>query len=522
MMLDGARFLTRSTAVAAVWTGLIFAVAALLLAVAPATAADRVALVIGNGAYQKVPALPNPPRDAADIARAFERLDFKVTRLTNANAAEMRKALVEFGHASEGSLISVIYYAGHGMEAGGENWLIPVDAELRSDTDVESEAISLRSLNLQVGKARKLGLIILDACRNNPFAATMKRSLTTRAVERGLAPTEPTDNVLIAYAARDGTTASDGDGHNSPFTTALLRNIETPGLEIAFLFRRVRDDVMTATNRQQQPFVYGSLSKEEIYLKPTLTAAPAPAPISPATPASTAEDEQFWRAIETSTETGLYEEFLSRYPRSAHAAEARQRLHDLKARQVAAATPTTDGSSSQNSTKPADRRTFTAEDAARVAARGTEQKLKMPLYSFMAMPSNPLGPNSRFVGVWSNKRGWGNGQGRYGMLIVTDVSADGAVRGYYLWGASQKASWSRSPAGNIQFSGQIVDNAFSFQTGDVVKVKLGKDNSLTLTSFREGKPSDTASIELYPMWQLDPPAREDTVRSVTRHASRKK
>jgi uncharacterized caspase-like protein len=519
-MLDRVGVLTHAAAVGAAWTRLIFAAAALVLAVAPALAADRVALVIGNGAYQKVAALPNPPRDAADIARAFERLDFKVTRLINANAADIRKALVEFGHASEGSQISVIYYAGHGMEAGGENWLIPVDAELRSDTDVESEAISLRSLNLQVGKARKLGLIILDACRNNPFAATMKRSLTTRAVERGLAPTEPTDNVLIAYAARDGTTASDGNGHNSPFTTALLQNIETPGLEIAFLFRRVRDDVMTATHRQQQPFVYGSLSKEEIYLKPALTPAPAPAPAPQAAKTATAEDEQFWRAIETSNDAGLYEEFLSRYPRSDRAAEARQRLHDLKSKQVAGATPTTDVSPPENRKKLADRSAFREEDAARVAARGAEQHLKMPLYSFMAMPADALGPNSRFVGVWSAKRGWANGQGRFAMLIVTDVSPDGAVRGYYLWGAATKASWTPSPAGNIQFSGQIVDNAFSFQTGDVVKVKLGKENSLALTSFREGKPSDTSKIELYPMWQMAPPAR-DTARSVARHASRK-
>ena len=188
----------------------LFFVGALFLSTivgaAASFAADRVALVIGNGAYQKVPALPNPPRDATDIGRALERLNFKVTQVSNANASEMRKAIVEFGRASEGSEMAIVFYAGHGMEMGGENWLIPIDAELRSDTDVESEAISLRSVNLQVSKARQLGLIILDACRNNPFAAKMKGGLRTRAVAQGLAPTEPTDNVLVAYAARDGTT----------------------------------------------------------------------------------------------------------------------------------------------------------------------------------------------------------------------------------------------------------------------------------------------------------------------------
>ena len=239
----------------------------ILAGTAPLFAAERVALVIGNGIYQKVPTLPNPPHDAADIGKALERLNFRVTQLSNATAAEMRKAIVDFGRSTEGAEMAVIFYAGHGMEVSGENWLIPTDAELRSDTDVESEAISLRSINLQVSKARQLGLVILDACRNNPFAAKMKRSISTRAVARGLAPTEPSDNVLIAYAARDGTTASDGDSRNSPFTTALLRHIETPGVEISFLFRRVRDDVMATTKREQQPFVYGSLSKEEIYLR---------------------------------------------------------------------------------------------------------------------------------------------------------------------------------------------------------------------------------------------------------------
>jgi uncharacterized caspase-like protein len=293
--------------------------------------------VIGNGIYQKVPTLPNPPRDAADIGRALERLDFKVTRLSNASAAEMRKAIVDFGRTAEGSEMAVVFYAGHGMEAGGENWLISTDAELRSDTDVESEAVSLRSISLQVSKARQLGLVILDACRNNPFAAKMQRSLRTRAVARGLAPTEPTDNVLVAYAARDGTTANDGDGRNSPFTTALLHNIETPGLEIAFLFRNVRDEVMSATKREQQPFVYGSLSKDAIYLKPPASTATQKSPIASETPAA-AEDEQFWLAIKTSSVPGLFEEFLNRYPRSSFVPEARQRLIELKAKPATSVT----------------------------------------------------------------------------------------------------------------------------------------------------------------------------------------
>lgn len=504
----------------------------------PVLAADRVALVIGNGAYQRVPALPNPPRDAADIAHALERLDFKVTQLTNATAADMRKALVEFGHAAEGSLMAVVFYAGHGMEAGGENWLVPTDAELRSDTDIESEAVSLRSVNLQVSKARQLGLIILNACRNNPFAAKMKRSLSTRAVARGLAPTEPTDNVLVAYAARDGTTASDGDGRNSPFTTALLRNIETPGLEISFLFRRVRDDVMSATKREQQPFVYGSLSKEEIYLKaPAATASPianvSTPPTLNQTTAAPAEDEQFWQAIKTSTVAGLYEEFLSIYPKSKHVVEARERIKDLRSKPAAAASSTTIASRSDNDTtitkdgvssppKSPDRSLFTSEDSQRVATVGAKQQLKMPPFTIAATQGDSLDSYSRFVGVWSSKRGWGDGKGRYGMLIITEVSATGLARGYYLWGPPTKLSWNQGPAGYVQFAEYIANDTFSFKSGQPINAKLNKNNIMALSSFRPEKPSEKSGVEFHPIWQLAALGHDATEPSVGRgQASRK-
>jgi hypothetical protein len=227
----------------------------------------RVALVIGNGAYKSVPMLPNPPSDAGDIAAALKRLGFTVTLLTNANFDEMRRGLIALGRDAAGADMAAVYFAGHGMEINGENWLIPVDAELKRDTDAANEAVSLQSVMLQVSSTMSLGLVILDACRNNPFAAKMNRSLAVRAaVSGGLGRIEPVGNVLVAYAARDGTTALDGDARNSPFTAALLRNIETPGVEVTFVFRNVRDDVMETTRNEQQPFVYGSLSRKAIYL----------------------------------------------------------------------------------------------------------------------------------------------------------------------------------------------------------------------------------------------------------------
>jgi hypothetical protein len=238
------------------------------LAAAPALAdGKRVALVIGNGAYRDVPALPNPANDAGDVAAALRRLGFAVTLITNASFEEMRRGLIALGRDAADADMAVVFFAGHGMEINGENWLIPVDAELQKDTDAANEAVGLGSVMLQVSNTKSLGLVILDACRNNPFTAKMRRSLALRAADRGgLGRIEPVGNVLVAYAARDGTTALDGDGRNSPFSAALLRNIETPGIEVTFMFRNVRDDVMDATGNEQQPFVYGSLSRRAIYL----------------------------------------------------------------------------------------------------------------------------------------------------------------------------------------------------------------------------------------------------------------
>ena len=227
----------------------------------------RVALVIGNSTYRNVPTLPNPANDAADIAAALNRLGFAVTLVTNSSFDQMRRGLIALGRDAAGADMAVVFFAGHGMEISGENWLIPVDAELKRDTDAANEAVSLRSVILQLSNTTSLGLVVLDACRNNPFVVKMSRSLALRAViGGGLGRIEPVGNVLVAYAARDGTTALDGDGRNSPFTAALLHNIETPGVEVTFMLRSVRDDVIEATRNEQQPFVYGSLSRRAIYL----------------------------------------------------------------------------------------------------------------------------------------------------------------------------------------------------------------------------------------------------------------
>ena len=269
-------------------SGVTLATALAGLPTGAAAEGKRVALVIGNGAYRNVPTLLNPPNDASDIAAALKRLGFTVSLITNASFEDMRRGLIALGRDAAGADMAAAYFAGHGMEINGENWLIPIDAELKRDTDAANEAIGLKSVMLQVSNTTSLGLIILDACRNNPFAAKMNRSLATRAAPNsGLGRIEPVGNVLVAYAARDGTTALDGDARNSPFAAALLRNMETPGVEVTFMFRNVRDDVMEATRNEQQPFVYGSLSRKAIYLAARPSGGAVGAEPAPALPAAT-------------------------------------------------------------------------------------------------------------------------------------------------------------------------------------------------------------------------------------------
>lgn len=227
-------------------------------------AGRRIALVIGNSAYTAVPALPNPERDAATVAATLRATGFqKVTLEDNLTREGLFNALRTFAADAEQSDWAVVYYAGHGIEINGTNYLIPVDAKLVIDRDVEFEAIALDKVMLAVEGAKKLRLVLLDACRDNPFANQMRRSIASRSIGRGLAEVEPEAGTLVVYSAKHGQTALDGDGANSPFVTALINRMKTPGIEVRRLFDLVRDDVMAMTDRHQQPFSYGSVSGAE-------------------------------------------------------------------------------------------------------------------------------------------------------------------------------------------------------------------------------------------------------------------
>jgi hypothetical protein len=296
----------------------LFTAVLLALGYTSAFADKRVALTIGNSAYKNVPQLSNPVRDAAAVAALLRGSGFDVVEArTNLGVAEMRRAVSDFSDMVSDADIAVVYYAGHGIEVDGSNYMIPVDAVLKRDIDVDDEAVSLDRILRILDPVKRLRLVILDACRDSPFANSMKRTLGTRAVTRGLAKVEPSSSdTLIAYSAKAGSVASDGDGPNSPFTAALLKHIATPGLDLRLAFGRVRDEVMKTTKNRQEPFVYGSLGGSTVSLVPGSEKPSADS----AEPLDEARLElAFWETIKNEKNPQLFQAYLNRYPKGAFA-----------------------------------------------------------------------------------------------------------------------------------------------------------------------------------------------------------
>jgi uncharacterized caspase-like protein len=292
--------------------------------------AKRVALIIANGRYAHVAALKNPPFDARLIANALRRAGFSSVDLRiDLGKAAMESALRDFSRQAENAEVALIYYAGHGIESGGENYLIPTDARLERDRDLEVEGTKLDTA-LRMGEGAKMRIVILDACRNNPFLASMQRSVRSRSVGRGLAMIEPEGETLVVYAAKAGATAADGDGANSPFAEALAGRLVQPGLEIGLLFRSVRDDVLKRTNYGQEPFTYGSLSGNAFYFVPSSKAVsqPVTATTKPSSngAGSFSDESLFWQGTLAANSQLAYRDYLTRYPKGRYSGLARENL----------------------------------------------------------------------------------------------------------------------------------------------------------------------------------------------------
>src|SRR5882757_5411370 len=319
--------------------------AALIYMTFAATAANaekRVAFVVGNGTYKNVAALPNPPIDAKAMAGVLRNVGFDVVEGTNLTRDKMTEKLLDFGKKAQGADVAVFFYAGHGIAISGTNYLLPVDADIKSEMDVKLGAAINIDLTLdQTMSDAKVKLVFLDACRDNPFAAKIKSNSATRSVSvgSGLAEMKSGEGTLIAFATGPGQTALDGqEGTNSPFTRALISNITTPGVEIQQAMTKVRAQVNEETNKGQLPWGHTNLIGS-VYLNPAAApvAAAGPAssaPVAPVAVASTSPNSdvevEFWRSVRESNKPEELNAYLTNYPNGQFKSLALARIASLQ------------------------------------------------------------------------------------------------------------------------------------------------------------------------------------------------
>src|SRR5580704_10120731 len=331
----------------------------LLVSANIAKADKRVAFVVGNGAYKNVAQLPNPAIDAKAMAKVLRNVGFDVVEGTNLTRDKMTEKLLEFGKKAEGSDVALFFYAGHGIAINGTNYLLPVDADIKSEMDVKlGTAINVDTTLEQTMGDAKVKLVFLDACRDNPFANKIKPNSATRSlsVQSGLAEMKSGEGTLIAFATGPGQTALDGqEGTNSPFTRALMANIAAPGVEIQQAMTKVRAQVNEETNKNQLPWGHTNLIGT-VYLNPVAGAANAPveAPNTPAAAAGPVSEVEleFWRSIKDSNKPEELNAYLTSYPNGTFKSLALARIASLQ-----------DGPSTatRNLTAAVDPATFTEE-----------------------------------------------------------------------------------------------------------------------------------------------------------------
>src|ERR1700754_1587130 len=313
---------------------LILSAICMIFTAGAASAEKRVAFVVGNGAYKNVAPLPNPSVDAKAMAATLRNVDFEVVEGSNLTRDKMTERLLDFGKKAQGADVALFFYAGHGIAISGTNYLLPVDADIKSEMDVKlGAAINIDVTLDQTMSDAKVKLVFLDACRDNPFAAKVRSSKATRSVvQTGLAEMKSGEGTLIAFATGPGQTALDGEaGTNSPFTRALLANIAQPGVEIQQAMTKVRAQVNEETSKGQLPWGHTNLIGT-VYLNPAKTGNAAEAPNTPA-PTTTAASEvelEFWRSIKDSNKVEEYNAYLTTYPSGTFKSIALSRIAALQ------------------------------------------------------------------------------------------------------------------------------------------------------------------------------------------------
>jgi uncharacterized caspase-like protein len=358
---------------------MVLLIALVALVPAEGRAEKRVALVIGNSEYRHTTRLKNPTNDATDMSAALTKLGFDVVQGIDLDQAALRERVRLFAEKLPGAEVALFFYAGHGLQVFGKNYLAPIDARIQSEADLDFATVDLDLVLRNMERETRVNIVFLDACRDNPLAVNLARKMGTRstAVSRGLARVETGVGTLIAFATQPGNVALDGDGRNSPFTGALLSSIDRPGLSLGDLMIGVRKSVMTVTEGKQVPWENSSLTGQ-FYFNASAPVAAAPEAAKPrasaaATPA--AIEATFWESINTSKNPLLYEAYLRRYPNGAFADLAKIRLDELK---VAALQPV--------APKP--------EDQALVSDPGPLREVRERLYELNYDPGPLDGPLS--------------------------------------------------------------------------------------------------------------------------------
>ena len=329
------------------WLRIVIAVF-LVLICSQALAERRVALVIGNSAYQYVPELPNPDNDAGDMAAKLEALGFEVVVGRDLDLAGVRNTIRDFVGKLDGADLALFYYAGHGLQVNGENYIAPIDAKLLSYIDLEFEAVPMNLILSAMERETRVNLVFLDACRDNPLAVNLARSMGTRSssIGRGLAKVGTGIGSLIAFATQPGNVALDGAGRNSPFTAALLRHLGKPGRDITRELIDVRRDVLEATDGKQVPWDNSSLTGE-VVLKPSTSTEPAAS--AGGDKGDNAAELAYWDTIKGSSDRDLFDAYLQQYPGGAFVslAKAKIRIIERAAADVAAAQLEAEGAKQQ-------------------------------------------------------------------------------------------------------------------------------------------------------------------------------
>ncbi|MBO0763007.1 MAG: caspase family protein [Hyphomicrobiaceae bacterium] len=311
----------------------------LLIALSGARAAcagsGRVALVIGNSEYKHAPRLPNPKHDAADFAAKLAKLGFAVTERRDLGKAALDRAVRDFAQALGGAEAGLFFYAGHGLQVAGQNYLVPIDAELASASAVDFELVRLDLVQRSMEQGTTTNILIIDACRDNPLARNLARALGTRSAEigRGFASVESGEGTLIGFSTQPGNVALDGAGRNSPYTAALLKYIATPGDDLTSILINVRNDVMHATARRQVPWEHSALTARFYFIKPRTSAQQI--------------ELEFWESAKNSSNPAVMRTYLERYPNGEFAPIARAQIEHLE-RQASAHAPAQDAATKRS------------------------------------------------------------------------------------------------------------------------------------------------------------------------------